>query len=261
MLENPIKARWQADKVVLNGWLHIPSAFSAELMAHQGFDSITIDFQHGPFDLGDVLALIPVIQATGTAVIPRVPWNEPGTVMKVLDAGAEGLICPMINTRADCEAFIGACRYPPLGYRSYGPTRAAIHHGGSYTANANDFVLAMPMIESKQGLEHLDAILDVPGLDAVFVGPGDLGLDLYGQALIDRADSEFLKVLDRIAGAARSRGISAGIFTGSLEYAQRMVDLGFNFITIGSDARLLATAASATVNAFRAQANAAKVGY
>ena len=259
-LENKLKTMLQ-DQVVLNGWLHLPAPFAAEVMAHQGWDSLTIDFQHGPLDLGDVLAMIPVIQATKTSVIPRVPWNEPGTIMKLLDAGVEGIICPMINSRADCEAFIGACRYPPQGYRSYGPTRAAIHHGTAYAASANDFVLTMPMIESKQALENLEAILSVPGVDAVFVGPGDLGLDLYGEAKIDRNDPAFLRILEGIARAARARGIAAGIFTGTVEYANQMTELGFNFVTISSDARLLALAAKAVVNAFKANSNAAKVGY
>jgi 4-hydroxy-2-oxoheptanedioate aldolase len=247
-LENPLRSTWANNQAVINGWLHIPDSFASEVMAHAGWDSLTLDAQHGPFEFSSAVSMIQAIQTTRTAVVARVAWNDPGTIMKYLDAGVHAIICPMVNTQAECEAFIGACRYPPQGFRSYGPTRAALHFGAEYAANANGFVVTIPMIETAQALENLEQILSVPGVDAIFVGPGDLGQALYGKAQIDRETPEFLVTLERIARTARAKGIQAGIFTGSVAYAKKMIEIGYNFVTISSDARLLATAAKQVLN-------------
>lgn len=259
--ENPLRKIWANNQVVINGWLHIPDSFASEVMAHQGWDSLTLDTQHGPYDFSSAVPMIQAIQTTPSAVVARVSWNDPGTIMKYLDAGVHAIICPMVNTPAECEAFIGACRYPPRGFRSYGPTRAALHFGPEYAASANGFVVTMPMIETAQALENLEGILDVPGVDAIFVGPGDLGQALYGKAQIDRETPEFLDTLERIAQTARAKGINAGIFTGSATYAKKMIELGYNFVTISSDARLLATAAKQVLNEIRDDTAQAKSGY
>jgi 4-hydroxy-2-oxoheptanedioate aldolase len=260
-LENPLRRIWANNEVVINGWLHIPSSFSSEVMAHQGWDSLTLDMQHGPYDFSSAVSMIQAIQTTPTAVVARVSWNDPGIIMKYLDAGVHAIICPMVNTQAECEAFVGACRYPPRGFRSYGPTRAALHFGPEYAASANSFVVTMPMIETTQALENLEQILDVPGVDAIFVGPGDLGQALYGQAQIDRETPEFLLTLERIAKAARAKNIGAGIFTGSNKYAKKMIEMGYNFVTISSDARLLANAAKQVLNEIKNDSGQAKSGY
>ena len=260
-LENPLREIWTNNQVVINGWLHIPAPFASEVMAHQGWDSLTLDAQHGPFEFSSAVGMIQAIQTTQTAVVARVSWNDPGAIMKYLDAGVHAIICPMVNTATECEAFIGACRYPPQGFRSYGPTRAALHFGPEYAANANRFVVTMPMIETMQALENLEQILDVPGVDAIFVGPGDLGQALYGQAQIDRETPEFLLILKQIAKAARAKNIAAGIFTGSSAYAKKMIEMGYNFVTISSDVRLLATAAKQILNAIKNDTDQAKSGY
>ncbi len=261
MLENPLRSIWANDAVVINGWLHIPSSFASEVMAHQGWDSLTLDAQHGPFEFSSALGMIQAIQTTPTAVVARVAWNDPGAIMKYLDAGVHAIICPMVNTRQECEAFVGACRYPPQGFRSYGPTRAALHFGAEYAASANGFVVTMPMIETAQALENLEQILDVPGVDAIFVGPGDLGQALYGQAQIDRDTPEFITTLERIAKTARARNINAGIFTGGSAYAKRMIELGYNFVTVSSDARLMAVGAKHVLNELKNHADSASSGY
>jgi 4-hydroxy-2-oxoheptanedioate aldolase len=260
-LENPLRKIWANNEVVINGWLHIPSSFASEVMAHQGWDSLTLDTQHGPYDFSSSVSMIQAIQTTPTAVVARVSWNDPGTIMKYLDAGVHAIICPMVNTAVECEAFIGACRYPPQGFRSYGPTRAALHFGPEYATSANGFVVTMPMIETAQALENLEQILDVPGVDAIFVGPGDLGQALYGQAQIDRETPEFLVTLEHIAKTARAKNIAAGIFTGSGKYAKKMIEIGYNFVTISSDARLLALAAKQVLNDIKNDTGQAKSGY
>jgi 4-hydroxy-2-oxoheptanedioate aldolase len=246
-----VRSIWGQGGVVLNGWLHVPSPFSAEVMAHAGYDCLTVDMQHGPPDIGSVTPMLQAISTTDVVPFARVGWNEPGTIMKLLDAGCYGIICPMIEGKEDAEAFVEACRYPPEGYRSYGPFRANLYGGPDYAANANETVVTMAMIETRAALDDLDDILAVPGLDAVFVGPSDLGQALGLGPGMDREESELVEAVDRIVGSARERGLGAGIFTGSAEYAARAIDKGFNFVNVSSDVRLMASAASAAVDALR----------
>ena len=159
MRENNLRTLWRDGGSALNGWLSIPDAFSAETMAHQGWDTLTVDMQHGVTDYASAVAMLTAISTTPVVPIVRVPWLEPGIVMKVLDAGAQGVICPMINDRAEAERLVGACRYPPQGYRSFGPNRALLHYGADYPERANDSVIVMAMIETAQALDNLDDIL------------------------------------------------------------------------------------------------------
>src|ERR687889_223934 len=214
----------QEGGTAVNGWLQIPSSFSAEVMAHAGLDSLTIDMQHAPVDYGCLVRMLQAISTTDTVPVVRVAWNDPALIMQVLDAGCYAVICPMVNSREQAEAFVGACRYPPAGYRSYGPYRASLYGGEDYTDHADDTVVTMAMIETREALDKLDEILDVTGLDAVFVGPSDLGQSLgYGPG-VDREEPEVVEAMDRVLAAATERGLAAGIFTGSTEYASRMVE-------------------------------------
>lgn len=245
MRENRVKSIWRDGGVALNGWLHVPSPFSAEVMAHAGYDSLTVDLQHGPPEVGSIIPMLQAISTTDVVPFARANWNDPGTIMKLLDAGCYGVICPMIEGRADAEAFVAACRYPPDGYRSYGPFRANLYGGPDYASGANETVVTMAMIETREALEDLEGILAVPGLDGVFVGPSDLGQALgYGPGM-DREEPELVEAMARIVGSAREKGLAAGIFTGSTEYARRVIGQGFNFVNVSSDAGLLAGAASA----------------
>lgn len=242
---------WEGGGVALNGWLHVPSPFSVEMMAHAGHDCLTVDMQHGPPEVGDIVPMLQAISTTNVVPFARVNWNDPGVIMKALDAGCYGIICPMIEGRNDAEAFVGACRYPPEGYRSYGPFRANLYAGPDYAANANETVITMAMIETRGALEELDAILAVPGLDAVFVGPSDLGQSLGLGPGMDREEPGFLAAMDRVVDAARGKGLGAGIFTGSVEYAERVIGRGFNFVNVSSDVRLMAEGAGAATDALR----------
>ena len=248
-----MKRIWREGGAVLNGWLHIPSSFSAELMAHAGYDSLTVDLQHGASDFDTALAMMQAISTTDTVPIVRVSWNEPGLIMRVLDAGSYGVICPMINTREDAEKFVGACRYPPEGYRSFGPFRATLYGGADYAAHANEAVITMAMIETREALENVDGIMSVPGLDAVFVGPADLGQSLGEGPGMDRTEPAVVEAIDGVLAAARRHGVAAGIFTGSVEYASQMVKKGFRFVTVLSDGRLLASAAGETIAALKGE--------
>jgi 4-hydroxy-2-oxoheptanedioate aldolase len=251
MRENTIRDIWRHGQCVLNGWLHIPNAFTTELMAHQGWDSLTIDMQHGVVDYGAALGMLQAISTTATIPLARVPWNEPGIIMKMLDAGCYGIICPMINTRAECEAFVGACRYPPRGYRSYGPLRAALYAGPEYVVRAEQLVITMAMIETRQAVENIAEIVQTPGLDALYIGPNDLGQSLGFGTKMDPTEPDLLTAIDHVLVTARRHGVIVGMHTGSVEYARGMADKGMQFLTVSQDARLLASAAQRTVADFK----------
>ncbi|HLV37152.1 MAG TPA: aldolase/citrate lyase family protein [Spirillospora sp.] len=259
MRENRVKSIWADGGAVVNGWLHIPSTWSAEVMAHQGWDSLTVDMQHGIADLNAAFQMMQAISTTDVVPFVRVPWNEPGVIMRSLDLGAYGVICPMVNTRAECEAFVGACRYAPDGYRSVGPVRARVYGGADYVEQANQTVITMAMIETRQAMDNLDDILSVPGLDAIYIGPSDLGMSLFGKAVGDNEQPDFLAALDVIMNAAKQHGIAIGIHTGSVAYAQKMIERGAQFVTIASDAALLSAAAKQAVTELKGAAVAPPV--
>jgi 4-hydroxy-2-oxoheptanedioate aldolase len=248
---NTLKEIWARGEAVVNGWCSIPSGFSAEVMAHQGFDSLTVDMQHGVVDYQDAVTMLQGISTTGVIPLARVPWNEPAFVMKILDAGAYGVICPMVNTPADAEALVRACRYPPRGHRSWGPVRASLYAGADYGDRANDEIVVMPMIETAEALEHLDAILSVPGVDAVYVGPSDLSLALGCKPRLDQTDPPVVEAQRRIVEACRRHGIVAGIHNSTATYALQMIAEGYQFVTLASDSRFLAARAAEEVAAVR----------
>lgn len=249
MRANEVKRRWQAGQACVNGWCAIPNGFSAELMANAGWDSLTIDLQHGIVDYQAAVGMLQGISTTAVPPLARVPWVEPGIIMKMLDAGAMGIICPMINTPEDAKTFVGACKYYPLGYRSSGPTRAVVYAGADYIANANDEILAIAMIETTEAIDNLDAILDTPGLDGVYIGPTDLALTMDAPPVLDPTDERVVAAIEKIIDAANARGLGAGIHCATPEYAAKMIKRGAKLVTIASDGRLLAAAAQAAVKA------------
>jgi len=252
--ENTLKTIWARGESVVNGWLSIPSAFSAEVMAHQGFDSLTVDMQHGVVDYQAAVTMLQAVTTTATIPLARVPWNEPGFLMKILDAGVYGVICPMINTRADAEALVRACKYPPRGYRSWGPVRASIYAGSDYLDHANEDILVIPMIETAEAVRNLDDILSVPGVDAVYVGPSDLSLSLGCRPRLDQTDPPVVEAQQTIVTACKRHGVVAGIHNNTAEYALKMIAEGYQFVTIVSDSRFLAAKASEEVGAMRKSA-------
>ena len=251
MRENRIRSIWKAGGAVVNGWLAIPTGFSAETMAHQGWDSLTIDMQHGVMDYQAAVNMLTAISTTNTVPVVRVPWNEPGILMKMLDAGAYGLICPMVNTREDAEKLVAATHYPPLGSRSMGPIRATLYGGADYQPRANETIVVFAMIETRQALDNLDEILSVKGLDAVYIGPADLSLALGCNPTFDDVDKPVAEAIDMILAKAKEHGVVAGVHNGTPEGALRRIAKGFQFISISSDARLMAAGAQQVVAKMR----------
>jgi len=260
MRPNALAAAWVSGRATTNGWLSIPGGVSAEIMARQGFDSVTIDMQHGMIDYQDALAMLQAISATSVVPLVRVPWLEPSIAMKVLDSGALGVIAPMVNSAADAHALVQACRYPPIGYRSVGPTRARFYLD-DYLHEANGSVLVIAQIETEEAVANIEDILNVPGLDAVYIGPADLALTLGREAKVDHEDPVVLSAIGTVLEATRRRGIPAGIHCSSAGYARRMTDDGFVMVTLTSDARLLETAAANAVREFRETPSRSAVGH
>lgn len=254
MIPNRVKAIWAEGRPALNGWCSIGNPFTAEIMAAQGFDSVTIDMQHGALDYSHLLPMFQAMRASGATLMARVPWNEPGIIMKALDAGAYGIICPMVNTARDAAAFVRCLRYPPLGERSFGPTRVSFAAGANYAGEANANIIGLAMIETAEAFANVDAIAATPGLDGLYIGPADLTLSLTAGRLapgFDREEDEMVAAIKAILKAAKNAGISAGIHCGTADYAAKAIGWGFDLTTVGGDARFLAAAAGAVVTRFR----------
>ena len=234
-----------------NGWLTIPDPFAATLLARAGFDSVTLDMQHGLFDEASVVRTLLALGADRPRRFVRVPWNEPGVIGKMLDAGADGLIVPMVNGADDALRLASASHYPPDGTRSFGPVLAALRAGALPYAAAAANVDVFAMIETRSAFEEVERIVATPGITGLYVGPNDLGLALgYGPGT-DREEPAMTDALKRVAAVARSAGKRAGLFCLSPVYARARVADGFNFLTIANDARMLAEAAANATAAFR----------
>ena len=187
----------------------------------------------------------------------RVPWNEPGIIGKVLDAGAYGVICPMVNNAGRGAGAGSYALYPPKGTRSNGPIRAGdLRRGGTYQKTANDEVLVIPMIETRQAVDNIDEILDVPGINGIYVGPSDLGLSLGQTPTLDSEEPQVLEIYEKLMAACKKRNLFAGIHNGTASYAARMITMGFQFCTIANDSGLMAMASRAAVSGFRKEAGA-----
>lgn len=251
MRPNRLRTLWQNDQAAVNGWLAIPNSFSAETMAHQGWDTLTIDMQHGMIDYQAMVTMLQAISTTPTVPVVRVPWLEPGIIMKTLDAGAYGVICPMVNTREDAQKLVAYTHYAPQGTRSFGPVRANLYSGADYAEHANQTIVAFAMIETAQALDNLDAILSVDGLDAIYIGPSDLSLSLGCRPVFDDVDPKAAEAIAHIVERATAHGVRAGIHNGRPDVALGRIAQGFRFVTVGSDARMLASGSQELLGAMR----------
>ena len=244
MRKNRLKEIFKSGKSAVNGWLQIPNSFTAELMANQNWDSLTLDMQHGIIDYSNAVGMLQAISSTQVVPMARVNWNEPGQIMKILDAGAYGVICPMISNKKEAENFVKACMYPPQGYRSYGPIRSLVYGGPDYADEANNEILKFAMIETKESLDNLDEIMKTPFLDGIYIGPADLSLAIGEKPSFDKPEGDpVYEVIMKILEHAKKNKIIAGIQNGQPEYAEKMIKKGFQLVTIGSDQRYM-TAAS-----------------
>ena len=260
MRENRLRTLWKQDKAAVNGWLAIPNGFSAETMAHQGWDSLTIDLQHGVVDYQAMIPMLQAISTTNTVPVVRVPWLDPSSLMKTLDAGAMAVICPMISTREEAQKLVAYTHYAPRGSRSFGPVRALLYGGADYPQHANDTIVTFAMIETRQALDNLDSILSVEGLDAIYIGPSDLSLALGCKPAFEEVEPPVAQAIQHILDRAKAHKLYAAIHNGTAEGALQRIAMGFQFVTISSDARLMAAGAQEVVAKMRAKAPASSKG-
>lgn len=252
MRPNRIKQIWRAGGCVTLGWCSLANSFSAEVMARQGFDALCVDMQHGLIDYNDVWPMLQAISQTDTVPIVRVPWNDPAMIMKVLDAGAYGVIVPLINTAAEAAAAVAACRFPPEGIRSFGPIRAVQYAGTDYAQHANEEIVIFGMIETRQGIDNLEEICAVPGLDAVYIGPADLSYALGLPPRGDNDDPLHLETCDRIRDVAHKHGKKAAMHCASPAFAAGAVKRGFDLVMLTSDVACMTAAARQQLGELRA---------
>ena len=217
----------------------MPGSYGAEVVARQGYHAVTVDLQHGMMDFETAMAMLQAIGSTDATPFVRCPAVDGPQIMRLLDAGAYGVICPQVDSPELARRFVEACRYPPAGTRSFGPARGVLYGGADYFDHANTHVLALAMIESREALDALDAILDTPGLDGIYVGPNDLALSLGARPGAER-DGPVADAIARILAAALQRDLLAGIFCADAALARQRLSEGFHLVTPGNDAAILA---------------------
>ena len=232
-----LKKRWDQNKSVVNGWCSIPSTVTTEIMSLNNFHSLTVDLQHGLVDYQQALNMIQSMGSGEITPLARVPWNEPGIIMKLLDAGFLGIICPMINNENDCKQFVQTTKYVPQGFRSSGPTRAALIHGSNYHDEANEHIITLAMIETEEGLDNVEKISSVEDLSGVYIGPSDLSVSLGLKPGLDRTEEVMINAIDKIKIACKKNNKKIGIHCLSPNYLNQKFQEGFDLATIGTDLR------------------------
>lgn len=251
MRPNKVLECWERGAAAVSAWLSIGNSYSAEIIGWSGVDCVTVDLQHGMTDVQAMIAMLQAISATPATPFVRVPACDPALLMKALDAGAYGVICPMINNADEARAFVSATRYPPYGERSFGPSRGLLYGGADYFSNADKTIVRLAMIETVAGLEAVEEIAAVDGLDGIFIGPNDLGLTLGKGPAGDPTDPAVLAAIARCRKAALQHKKHIGMFCPSGLVAARWTAEGFDFVVPNSDANHLKAATAAEVRAAR----------
>jgi 4-hydroxy-2-oxoheptanedioate aldolase len=248
--------RLRAGETVFAGWCSLPYPLVAETIGREGFVAVTLEAQHGLWDVSALLTGIAAVRQGGAAPLVRVPVGDFAMVSRVLDFGAEGIIAPMINSAADARAFVAAAKYPPVGERSWGPHRvttlAGIADQSVYLREANDHVVTLAMIETRTALDNLDAIAQTPGIDGLFLGPSDLSIALSGGKTLDPLSKDVERELDRIIASAGRAGKIAGAFCHTAERAVALAKRGVRFLAVGSDLGFLRAGTAATLKTLKA---------
>jgi 4-hydroxy-2-oxoheptanedioate aldolase len=242
-----IKKIWDEGGVAVGCMLMADSPIAAETMAHAGFDFLIVDRQHGGMDEGTAIAMMTAISTTATVPFLRVPSNDAAAIGRALDCGAGGIIAPLTDTAVDARAIVAATRYPPDGKRSWGPVRAGLTGGPDYAAEANQAVIASGMIETRDGFDALDEILATPNLDSLLVGPNDLGFSYGNLPKPMPDDPQVVKAIETVAKKANDAGVMPGIHCGDAAMANRMIALGYRWISLSTDTLFLRGAVEAAL--------------
>lgn len=257
-----LREKWQRGEPAFGAWAALPNAFAVELMAQEGISYICADQQHGLVDYQDTVNMYRAAEGRGVVPISRVPANESWMIAKALDAGAQGVVVPMINTGAEAAAAVAACRYPPSGVRSFGPIRAALVTTSRDAHTLGNSVLCFVMIETREGLDNLDEIAATPGLDGIYIGPADLALGLGLPPDLDKTEPEHVAAVEKIRRACQRNQIVAGIQCASGSSGRAYAAKGFGLITIIKDSALLQAGARSEILAAHGEAHStAAPGY
>ena len=250
-----LAGRLRAGETVYSGWCGLASPLVAEVIAREGFGAVTIDMQHGLWDITQVVGAVAAIRHGGAAPVVRVPLGDFATASRALDFGAEGIISPMINTPADARALVAATKYPPVGERSWGPHRATMLGGLAdqkvYLKEGNALTFTFAMIETRAALDNVDAIAATPGIDGLFLGPADLSIALSQGATVDPSSPDVDRELERIAEAARKAGKVFGAYSHTAERAVALAKRGARYLAVGSDLGFLRAGSAAALKALK----------
>lgn len=256
-MTNTVRDIWQKGEAAVAGWLQLPGALHAEALARLDYDAVVVDLQHSPIDFMQVTAMLVAIEFGGAVPFVRLQENRPSDVMKLLDAGAYGIIAPMVNNRTDAESLASAVHYSPRGVRSFGPRRPSLKFGAGYLDCASTSIISFAMIETREALANLDEILMVDGIDGVFIGPTDLALDLGHAPEVDTKIPEVVEAIATVRNAAKAKGKKVGIFCGTGTFAAQKIAEGFDFVTAAPDLGMLLGAARNVIADARNQSKGA----
>ena len=249
---NPLHRLRAEGRCALNGWIASPAPITAQAMAAAGWDALTVDLQHGTADYADLPSIFPIIERGGAVPVVRVPWLDEAIIMRSLDAGALGVIAPMIETAEQARRFVAACSYPPEGGRSFGPVRARLSWPGAFSpASANASVLTFAMIETRAAVAALAEIIAVPGLSGIYIGPADLALSHGHAPRFDPEAEELVDIIAHIRRCTAEAGLWCGLHCGTPDYAAKAAGWGMDLVTVGSDARFVEAGATGAVDTWR----------
>ncbi len=247
MKKNRVKALWSEGKATVGTWLVLGSPIVAEIAANMEFDWLVIDTEHGSIDIGATQSIIQAVSTTDTVPMVRVPWNSPLPIKRALDAGAYGLVIPMVNSREEAVNAVQACRYPPIGARSYGGPRARLYGGVDYFEHANEEIALIVQIEHIDAVNRVDDILSVAGVDGFFIGPSDLAISMGLNPGLDNVDPKHVDAVRKVLASGKKHGVAGGIQVGSSEAVNERIAQGFKFIALSSDEGFMRSAAAAAV--------------
>ena len=242
---------WKAGGNAVSGWLQTPDILAAETIASLGFDAVCVDLQHGTIDMQAAVGLFQAISTSNATPLARPTACEPAQIMKLLDAGAFGIICPMVNTGAESARLVAACHYAPRGNRSFGPVRAAVYAGSEYMAKANDTIFSLAMIETRQALDNIDDIVSVKGLTGLYLGLSDLSISLGYPPAQDSSHGEILEAVQLVLRKCAEHKLIPGIACPSGEVARKRMQEGFRLVTAGPQMAWLTNAARQALAAAR----------
>lgn len=260
MKKNPVKAALKAGKPQVGTWLSLGSVYAARLMARTGFPWLTVDIEHSPIDWSDAALMFGAIADAGCVPLARVPRGDHDHIKRVLDAGAHGIVVPMVNTVEEARAAIAAAKYPPVGNRSVGGGLHAMNFdatAGDYYKHANDEILVILQTESPEGVKNAEEIYSLPGVDAIFVGPNDLTFQMRGPEGHDPSPDALEAMLQRILATGKKVGTPVGLHVQTTEAVQHRISEGWQFIALGSELKMMVTGAQQYVTELKLKQQAA----